>query len=423
MKRLSLLLLAAFCCLVVFGAPHGKCGKNLKWYYDKKSKTLSITGSGPMDDYQSDYNYTTGKSVYKTPWKKYHTQIESVIMAEGITHIGNEAFEDDEALRNCKIPGTVVTIGKSAFSGTGLTRVVLPPSVQKIGRYAFSRCYELTRMDIPASVTEIEPWFAFADRNITAFYVDPQNPRYCSVGGVLFDKPMTRLLMYPLGNPATSYTVPDGVEKIEEVSFYRAEKLKTLVLPESLKKIDSKAFEYCGNLESVNIPGSVSRIESETFGSCYKLRDLKLSEGLTYVGKGAFEYCKALTEVEVPTTVSEIHADAFKNSPNVKLRKAVKQTEAVAQASPKKTQQQTRQQTKSQGQAQKAATPAKANTVSKAATTTKAATTATATTAATKAEPEKKETKVYPRTTKYGGPITRHRGLAPWTGVVGSGVY
>lgn len=405
------MLLAAMCCLMMFGAPHGKCGENLKWEYDKKTKTLYISGSGPMYDYDHGYNSATSKTIYRTPWKRFHTQIESVIMAEGITHIGSEAFEDDEALRSCQMPNTLIAIGKSAFSGTGLTHIDLPLSLQKIGRFAFSRCYNLEQMEIPAGVTDIGGWFAFADRRITSFYVDPANPRYCSVDGVLFDKRMKNLIMYPLGSPATSYTVPDGIETIEEISFYRAINLKKIVLPESLKKIEEKAFEYCSHLESINVPGSVSRIERETFGSCSELRNVELEDGLTAIDKGAFEYCKALMVLEVPTTVREIHGEAFKNSPNVQIRRGISRPQkqkAVAQNNQAQTSSKKVQQTRS--------TQVRQTTVQK-------ATTAKAATDAATTEAKKVETKPYVRSTKYGGPITQHGGLAPWTGVVGSGVY
>ena len=378
MKRISLFLLAAFSCLTLFGATYGTCGANLKWSYDTNSKTLTITGSGPMGDYSSSYNSSTKQTTYTTPWKDFHEEIVTVIISNGVTSIGDNAFVNDKALKNCQIAGSVTSIGRSAFSKTGLEKMELPEGVQKVSRYAFSQNYELKHLYIPASVTDLAGWFAFACSYILDFQVSPNNPNYCSVGGVLFDKSMKTLIFYPVGNPATTYNIPEGVEVIEEIAFYRAENLRSVTFPSSLKTIKHSAFEYSKNLESVDIPGSVSRIEHETFGSCYKLSDVSLHECLTYIGEEAFDYCKELSVVEITRTVTEIHKDAFKNSPNVQLRKGVSRAGSVAKASAPAAAQGTRATT---------------------------------------------QTRSKSSADTYGGRITQHRGLAPWTGVVGSGVY
>ena len=67
----------------------GICGDNLTYSYS--DGTLTIQGTGNMDDYFSDYELRDKKLP---PWYAYHTQIHTVIIGDGVTSIGRDAFED-----------------------------------------------------------------------------------------------------------------------------------------------------------------------------------------------------------------------------------------------------------------------------------------------------------------------------------------
>ena len=95
-KRIISILLAV--CLI-FGllpvgvlaasATSGSCGKNATWSYNAATKTLSISGSGDMTDYETDPAMGIENAP---PWDDYREEIEHVIINEGITSIGAEAF-------------------------------------------------------------------------------------------------------------------------------------------------------------------------------------------------------------------------------------------------------------------------------------------------------------------------------------------
>lgn len=112
---------------------------------------------------------------------------------DSVTEIGKEAFFYCRGLKAVIIPDSVKKIGDSAFQECkSLNTVSIPDSVTSIGEYAFSGCAALTGITIPASVTALAT--AFDDytplRSIT---VDPENPVYCSVDGVVFSKDMTTI--------------------------------------------------------------------------------------------------------------------------------------------------------------------------------------------------------------------------------------
>ena len=79
----------------------GQCGDNLYWGYAKN--TLTITGTGAMYD--------------ERPWGLFVDEIQKIALPTGITHIGNDAFQDCIGLRDIDLPYTLETIGDYSFNG------------------------------------------------------------------------------------------------------------------------------------------------------------------------------------------------------------------------------------------------------------------------------------------------------------------
>lgn len=118
----------------------GTCGDNATWALNVESSTLTISGTGAMDDY---LNPDTMDFV-DTPWKPYLTSIKKVVIGNGITYIGNAAFFNCTSLKNVAIADTVTSIGDSAFAYcSSLESVKIPNSVTKIVMYAFQDCTSL----------------------------------------------------------------------------------------------------------------------------------------------------------------------------------------------------------------------------------------------------------------------------------------
>lgn len=116
----------------------GTCGDNLTWELDDEG-VLTISGTGAMDDYLLQYG------VGITPWSRAG-QITKLILNDGITSIGGGAFYNlYEAVSEVTIPRSVVSIGKSAFSGAnGITTIRFEHTANDpltIGQYAFYYYY------------------------------------------------------------------------------------------------------------------------------------------------------------------------------------------------------------------------------------------------------------------------------------------
>ena len=130
MKQLYLLLITLLVSLSAYAERSGTCGANLKWKLTDEG-VLTITGTGEM------YNWEDG---HAKPWSR-NSNIKQVIIGDGVTTIGEEAFSFCYSLESITIPNSVTTIGGGAFyKCRSLTSITIPKNVTTIGIHAFYDC-------------------------------------------------------------------------------------------------------------------------------------------------------------------------------------------------------------------------------------------------------------------------------------------
>ena len=342
-----MIVLAALWTAALADEEQGSCGAGLGWVLDD-SGLLTISGSGPMDDYEWN----------RSPWFR-NENVRRVVM-EGVTHVGNYAFYGCHRLTEVSLGEAAESIGGSAFSACRLLSACpFPASLRSIGELAFSDT-GFTGMVVPAYVTEVGEGAFTCCRNLPQIAVADGNPSVAAVNGVLFTRDMKTLLCYPSDRPAVSYDVPEGVTRIGGWAFQSCDNLQSIRLPESLTAIGPKAFalshhfteiripdgvteigfaafNICTALEEVTIPAGVTElaeglfaysdglrrvilhdgitsIGDEVFAGCYQLANLRLPAGLERIGGIAFEGCTALGTLDIPESVESIGEDAFVDS-------------------------------------------------------------------------------------------------------------
>lgn len=246
----------------------GSCGKNATWSYNAATKTLSISGSGDMTDYETDPAMGIENAP---PWDDYREEIEHVIINEGITSIGAEAF-GFQYTSNCysnlssvSIAPTVTKIGSCAFTNAEKLKSIDLPNVTSIGYAAFNGT-GIQSLMLPSTLEtfEYEDSRGFLScGNLQSITVDPGNQKYRSVDGVLFAG--NKLLRYPAGKAGNIYTVPSGTTWIATSAFADNENITTISIPSSVSKIDSLAFEQCSKLAKITIAEGVTRVASDAF--------------------------------------------------------------------------------------------------------------------------------------------------------------
>ena len=193
-------------------AKSGTYGENITWNFDEATGTLTFSGSGDMAD--------TPAGEY-TPWEKnFHTEVKHIIINDGITNIGMNAFYAIDKAVDISIPQSVTVIKGGALQGCeSIEEVHLPNNLTNIGTNAF-----------------------FLMGSCKGFYIDDPGPKtaYHTEDGVLFCN--QTLITYPQGNTRASYRVPYGTEKLEGLAFANTTYLQTVYIPETMTRMYDKMF-------------------------------------------------------------------------------------------------------------------------------------------------------------------------------------
>ena len=250
----ALLLSMLFAIIIPASAATSGTTGDCTWSLD--GTELTISGNGPMRNYDSDY--------HDLPWGD---DITSVVIENGVTSIGDRAF----------------------YSCGGLTSVNIGNGVTTIGDYAFSGCYGLT-----------------------SIVVDADNATYCSENGVVFSKDKTSLICFPTGKSG-SYVIPNSVTTIGEDAFYGCDNLISVTIPDGVTTIADSAFFACESLTSVTIGNGVTSIGDYAFRDCESLTSVTIPDSVTSISHSAFSWCDSLTSITIPDSVTTIDGYAFSN--------------------------------------------------------------------------------------------------------------
>lgn len=364
------LLLLALCIGASAAGTSGKCGPSAYWSFDSSTGTLTISGSGAMNDYEYGNDY---------PWMDYRDSIQTIVIGDQITQIGRNAFPwtacstiqfgksvrsiGAEAFSGCRnlngdltIPDSVQIVGDRAFSGcTGLNgTLTLGSSLQTIGAGAFHYCPFSGDLVIPDNVTSIgDSAFYISD------YLRPETQGTLTLGknlrtigkaafsGCAFTGSLTipegvteiangtfsssrsngmftGTLTLPstlktIGAEAFAYTdfsgellIPDGVTSIGAHAFKECDGFGgTLSLPDSIKTVGERAFYLCKGFTGLKLSASLTKIEERSFAHMYGLKtEVVIPEGVTELGEGAF-VCSYMPSVSLPSTLKKIGKQAF----------------------------------------------------------------------------------------------------------------
>ncbi len=218
--------------------------------------------------------------------------------------------------------------------------------ITSIREYALNCDEKVKVINIGADVLEIDGKSFYSCWALQRIEVDENNPNYCDIDGVLYNKDKTEIICVPCDRDTYlaekygfakydefGYRIEPAVEDKNYAEY--AKKVLTYVVPSSVKKIGELAFNYA-NMETVYLPEGITRIETFGFYEIPRLANvysyvpngavedttftsqealgevyLSLPEGLEFIGSDAFTQCQALTYMYIPASVKEIGHHAF----------------------------------------------------------------------------------------------------------------
>lgn len=275
----------------------GNCGttgheSEVTWTYDPEDRSLSISGTGAMEDFAS----TTA-----APWNGLKTAISSLSVANGVTTIGKYAFYGCTAITAVNdLPSSITSIGYHSFENcTALTSFTVPQNVTKAGDSMLTGCSSLATVvwnaenctkvlksdgsDIAMS-TSWNPFCGTTVRNAITSFTFGANVEIIPNG-----------LCYSMPN-LTSVTISSSVETIGNDAF-KETGLTSITIPDNVTSIGTGAFQSCTALESVILPSDITSISNNTFNGCTALTSLDIPEAVESIGNYAFKNCTGLTEM------------------------------------------------------------------------------------------------------------------------------
>ena len=284
---------------------------------DKNTPETTNLDFFPLSD--GTYGVKIGKSLYLE-----EIVIPTTYNNKAVTAIMESGFAGAINLKKITISNSITTVNNGAFAGCkNLVDVNIANHVTNIGKAAFSGCSSLTNITIPKCVANIGE-LVFEDcNNLERIEVDENNPYYCSVDGILYDKPITKIISIP-ESISGSIEIPEGVTSIGErstmmhldtPSFFNC-KITSITIPKSVTCIGELAFSHCKSLTNITIPDSVTYIGVEAFSYCTSLVNITIPDN-AIVDFAAFSNCTSLANITIPNSMSEIPGCMFSDCTNL----------------------------------------------------------------------------------------------------------
>ena len=250
--------------------------------------------------------------------QEYRGKNEHVFIPEGVTAIASDCFRGHRAVRLVELPSSLKYIGRSAFENCVSLRTVMGGKhVIEIGENAFSGCRNLKTIGFTKDLRRLHGGaFAYCsslrELDLSAASVD-DIARWSFAGCVKLRKVL----------------LPPSLIRVDEYAFSGCTDMRKIELPEKLAYIGTCAFAECGMLKKVILPDSLKKIGDYAFKGC-DLRRTSLPSGvilgynafrgceqitfpekMSVIDDRAFEGCSSLWDVEMPRSLYKLGSYAF----------------------------------------------------------------------------------------------------------------
>ena len=243
---------------------------------------------------------------------------------EGITSIDDFAFNGATVAEEIILPASLEKIGKESFSGCkNLKKVTFTGAKTELSHAAFENCKTLETVVLPSALAEI-PDYCFFGCNVLSEIIIPDSVVYLGFGCLNYCESLTEIELpgvvvidsRAFANCASlnSITFSDSLRYIGSMAFSRCYLLESVQFPENIEYIGYMAFSSTG-MTSFEHPDNVGNFESCAVSLSTELLSLGIQEGVTELKSRYLYSCRALKEIFLPSTLTALESVALFDLP------------------------------------------------------------------------------------------------------------
>ena len=287
--------------------------------------TLTVTGGERNDNIPYNFYYSGIVNIPATvPFHGHDYKVVAiddgafvtcinvsyVVLPSSLQHIGKRAFSYCQGLSSLTLPEGLISIGDEAFTACDkLESLVLPKSLSEIGVRPFAQSNKLI-----VTVADNHPLFTI---NQDLLYNTSTKEVVLSLpqanGDIVLQDEVKSIRTYAFADSKVrSVTVNEGITAIEDYTFAYSE-IQRVTLPTTVVSIGNNAFDGCMYLYDIYIQGPVKTIGDNAFQFCENLPLIDLPSNVESIGDNAFMECKRLKKAPLPENLTVIGKQAFKN--------------------------------------------------------------------------------------------------------------
>lgn len=263
-------------------------------FYNSKSKAEDVTAPS-LDTSQLEIESKSPDVI-----EEVRPEVKSPSLPEGIKSIGKSMFSNNKDLTEIEIPASVIEIEDCAFYGCNKLKkiIFLGNEVKRIGNEVFQNCESLSAIVIPEGVEELGDWVFNGCSSLTS---------------ALFPNSVKKIGVSTFYNCCNLEEVllPSNLKDISEDMFNGCSSLKTIQIPQTVTYIGNNAFVNCTSLDNIDIPDSVTELGFAVFHGCENLKEIKLSKNIRSLSNSLFACCSSLSYINIPSSVTEFGSCIF----------------------------------------------------------------------------------------------------------------